>query len=372
MTELDLLFEGWTPQQWGTAAAAGLAALLMIFFAWKSRRAWLDLPELPRRPVSPDAARAAVVIPARNEEANIARAVSSFPRGQVVVVDDASTDRTAELAREHGAQVVPAPPLQRGLMGKPNACHAGAAAAPPADYLLFVDADTWYEPEFLSSFVAAASAENASVVSAFLHQECVTLAERMILPYAFALYFCGVDSAEVNDSAQPTALANGQCLMFKRSAYDFIGGHGSVLKSVIEDVELARVAKKHRLPLTVYRAEHLGSVRMYDGFPAIWRGFTKNAFRFLLVNPGAGFLVVLASVVMTSWLPLAVASFWQRNWVAGALMILLPPVLFKPWYGSWSRAWLVWPGIYAFQLIALNAMRVTTFGRKTQWKGRPV
>lgn len=372
MNEYEWIREIWTMAQIGAMTIALVLAALMVFFAWKSRLAYTGLPELPRVPAGAEQDRVITVIPARNEEANIARAVSSFPRGRTLVVDDASADRTAELARDAGAIIVNAPPLKRGMLGKPNACHAGAAAAPPSDYLLFVDADTWYEPDFVSSFVQAAEKKGDAMVSAFLRQECVTFPEKMILPYAFALYFCGVDAVAVNDAGQASSLANGQCMMFKRTAYDFIGGHGSVMKSVIEDVELARVAKKHRLSLTIYRAEHLGAVRMYDSFPAIVNGFTKNSFRFLLINPGTGFQVVLASIIMTSWLPMLVALIWQQCWTASVLFALLPVVIFKPWYGNWARAFLVWGGMYFFQMIAIRAMIVTTFGLKTKWKDRPV
>jgi hypothetical protein len=120
------------------------------------------------------------------------------------------------------------------------------------------------------------------------------------------------------------------------------------------------------------RGEHLGSVRMYDGFSAIWRGFQKNAFRFLVVNPATGRQVVMASIVMTSWLPMLIALILANLPIVALLFYFVPVIALSPWYGGTRRALLAPFGIYLFQLIALNAMFVTTFGRKTQWKGRPV
>ncbi len=74
-------------------------------------------------------------------------------------------------------------------------------------------------------------------------------------------------------------------MLFRRAAYDFIGGHDAVRASVIEDVALAALAKKHKVSMRVVRAENLGSVRMYQDLGSIWQGFAKNTFRFLEENP---------------------------------------------------------------------------------------
>ena len=367
------LLADWEPVQLAAMAAAVVAALLMILFAFKSRYNYMKLPELTKVEGNADVIeKTSVVIPARNEEKNIARVIKSFHADRVVVVDDGSTDETAKLALQAGVMVVEPPPLKKGSFGKPNACQAGADMAPPSEWLMFVDADTWYEPAFIPSMAAAANRDQRMMTSVFPRQECVTLAEKIILPYAFALYFSGVSAENLNDVSSPAALANGQCMFFRRTAYDFIGGHKAVVRSVIEDVELARVAKRHQLAINVYRAEHLASVRMYDSFGAIWSGFAKNAFRFLTVNPRTGLQVVIASMVMTAWLPVLLFQIYAETWISAVLFGLLPSVLFYPWYGSIGRALLAPLGIYIFQAIAINALIHTTFGLQTSWKGRPV
>ena len=349
------------------AAAVGLATLLFLI---KSRRNYLQLPALPVHS-GPPPEDFMVVIPARNEEKNIGRAVSSFSGLPVLVVDDDSSDRTVEIARSAGAAVIPAPAWKPGLMGKPNACQAGAHAS-DSRWILFVDADTYYTAEFVPSLIHYAETENLVAASVFLRQERVTLFERMLLPYAFALYFCGVDARQANNPRSPEALANGQCLLFRRDAYQFIGGHKAVSGSVIEDVALAQLLKRHRMQARILRAENMGAVRMYDGFGAIWRGFQKNSFRFLLVNPWSGIQVVLASILLTSYVPVLAWLWTEQQWIGAAIFAILPGLVLWPWYGGLEALLLAPFAVYCFQLIALNGMATTIFGRKAIWKGRRV
>ena len=348
------------------AVGAGIS-----FFLIKSRWNYLRLPEIPEASGRRERLDLAVVIPARNEENKIARAVQSLSRGRVYVVDDASSDATALRARKAGATVMTAPPLPAGFAGKPHACWHGARAT-SSKWILFADADTWYEPAFLPSLLRFAEDGQLDMVSVFLRQECVTLAEKVLIPYAFALYFCGVSGRAVNRATSPEALANGQCMLFRREAYNLIGGHAAVIGSVIEDVELAEVAKRHRVKSLVMRGEKLGRVRMYEGLRDISRGFRKNSFRFLLANPWTGMQVVAASVLLASYLPVLALLAFEARWFALAAFAVLPPALLAPWYGGLPRALLAPLAIYPFQWIALRGMIATTLGRPVVWKGRTV
>lgn len=351
------------------ATAAALIAIGILVLAFKARLNYLRLPVLPAG--SLPEADVTVIIPARNEAANIERAVRSFAEVDVVVVDDASSDGTPALARGAGAQVIAAPPLPEGHLGKPNACHAGSLAS-ITDWLLFVDADTWYEPGFAGQFVAYAQREKLEMVSAFPRQHTKSFFEKVLLPYAFALYFTGVNADRVNSAVSREALANGQCLLIRRDTYRRLGGHGAVATSIIEDVALARRAKRHGVHARVIRAEAYGHACMYENLGAIWRGFEKNSFRFLLVNPLSGAIVVTASIVLTSYLPVLASLLATGNWVAAAGFAVLPGLALWPWYGG-ARAIALTPvAIYLFQAIALTAMCKTLARRKTNWKGRPV
>ena len=350
-------------------AAAVVAAGLVVMLR-KSRRNYMALPEVPVSD-GPVDGEVTVIVPARNEERNIERCVKSLRGSRVIVVDDQSKDRTAQLAAAAGAEVMPAPRLLKGQLGKPNACQTGAKAA-DTRYVLFADADTWYDPRYLPSMVRYADENQFFLVSPFLKQECVTLFEKMLIPYAFGLYFTGVNAANVQNFLHPETLANGQSMLFLRQPYEFVGGHNSVMNSVIEDVALAARVKRHRMKLQIVRAEHLGKVRMYDSLGAIWKGFRKNSFKFLQANRKSGLQVMLTSILLTSVLPVMIwLALDGQYWMIG-LLALLVPYLFAPWYGGVFRALLSLPAIYLFQLIALDGMAATTFGRKTDWKGRKV
>jgi chlorobactene glucosyltransferase len=351
----------------------GVAAGIYLFLR-KSWRNYQALPELGEYPEAANEPDVTVIVPARNEAERISRVVSSFAHSAVLVVDDQSTDRTAEIAQGLGAQVIAAPPLKGKARGKPNACLEGARHA-TTKWICFADADTWFEPRFLANLVAYAEREQCDMVSAFLRSERVTPMEKLLLPYAFALYFVGVSARAVNSSESSEALANGQCILFRRSSYWTIGGHGAVIDSVIEDVALAEAAKKAKLRTRVIRAERQGAVRMYDGLRAIWNGFRKNSFRFLLVNPGTGLQVIAASILLTSSLPALCYAINRRGggraFLPAALLIASPMAGLWSWYGS-AWALLSPAAIYLFQLIALDGMLSTLTPRGAVWKGRRV
>ena len=142
--------------------------------------------------------------------------------------------------------------------------------------------------------------------------------------------------------------------------------------SVIEDVELARLLKRHRMHGRVMRCESMAYVRMYESFGALWRGFEKNSFRFLRVNPGTALLVVVASITMTSWMPMLVVLLYLHLWAAAGLFLLVPALAWRRWYGSWRYALLAPVAIYLFQAIAISAMLKGILGLTTDWKGRRV
>lgn len=364
---------GVAPQFALAAALTAIALAGTLFFLLKSRRNYLLLPQLlPAEGIKPGyVPDVTVIIPARNEEHNIGRCVRSLEHPEVLVVDDHSSDDTAKVAEEAGAAVMKAPPLRPGLLGKPSACAAGAAIV-DTRWLLFVDADTSFEPGFLPAIVQHAERNGLDLVSCFLWQDTPTLIEKIIMPYAFALYFCGVDGIAVSSAQSVECLANGQCLMMRREAYEFIGGHMTVATSVIEDVALARVAKRHRMKAAILRAENFGRVRMYESFGAIWRGFEKNSFRFLMVNPQTGAQVVAASIFLTAWLPLVWYLTKSNLFFAASVVAVTPSILLAPWYSTFIGMLCAPLGIYLFQLIALNAMVSTSLGKKVLWKARKV
>lgn len=345
------------------------ASALVLFYCVFSVTAWRNYRGLPRLTLleqkgpDPDCM---VVIPARNEEAVIARAVRSLPHDTVIVVDDDSEDGTAEAARQAGAGVIKAPPLPRRGIGKANACAAGARVL-TSRWVLFTDADTRFEPGFLDAAVAAAEASGLSLLSIHLDPEYHTFAEHVLVPYAQALVFCGA-----NPRTQPGALFTGHCLLVLREPYNFLGTHVAVITQLAEDVKLTALAERHRLKLAIARASGLGHRRWYAGLRGIRDGMERHAFRFMLVSPHIGVHILLAALGAALWLPLLAWLSWDGQWGAAVPIAVLPVLALRPWYESWQRALAAPLAIYWILPVLARGLVSAVLGRPLVWKGRTV
>lgn len=338
--------------------------LLLAALLWRSSRNYRALPEL--QPLgSPGSASQSqvpdcmVVIPARNEEGNIGAAVRSLPPDSVIVVDDFSEDGTAEEARAAGAGVLPAPQPIAGAVGKSNACMQGARVL-TSRWILFADADTRFEPGFLDTVVAAAEAGRIDFLSVYLKAEFHTLWESTLAPYGVALYFCGIDAR-----ADAASAFNGQCVLVKRSPYEFVGGHRALLGYACEDVKMAALAERHRMKVAVMRAPRLGRVHIRPD------DFERNARRFTQISLWRGMCVGVTAAVWALWLPMLVVLFARQQFAAAIAWMLMPSVLLSPWYGG-ARAILAPAGIYAILPSLLRGAVSAATGHHLEWKGRVI
>ena len=227
-----------------------------------------------------------VIIPARNEEASIARAVESVALqlevGEVIVVNDNSTDGTGAVLAELAARypkltIIDAGPLPAGWVGKNHAAAVGAAAA-SGDWLLFTDADTYHYPGSTRRALMDAVDHDAVLVSYSPEQEMKTWWERAMIPFVYCRLAGKFSFARVNDPRRPEAAANGQFLLILRDVYEAVGGHTTVAREILEDVALARLVKRHGHG--IYFTAPIGVVRtrMYRSFAAMWEGWTKNLY----------------------------------------------------------------------------------------------
>jgi len=303
---------------------------------WAARR-FLGLDE------SAPAIDVRVVIPARNEITTIVACVASvLPQAtEVVVVDDGSTDMTGAYAGVAGATVVRLdddPPA--GWLGKPRACLAGAEGA-RTEWLAFVDADVVLSPGALATMAAATHATSTSIVGGL---ECRTFWERLLLPEL---------GLALTQEGFPPGFASGQCFLVRRDHYEAIGGHGhpSVRGSVVDDRDLALALGGHDARL----APQLMRARMYDGWPAIRAGLTKNSAA-LHRRPLAHLAWLMAPVASRRpWAAVVVSAGGRlvagQNPLYGLLCPLARIVLAGVAVESWHRA---------------------RTGRGVEWKGRPL
>lgn len=226
------------------------------------------------------------IIPGRNEEDSIARAVESVAAQaeitEVIVVDDQSTDRTAAILAELAARIpklkiLHTRALPPGWVGKNYAVALGADAA-QSEWLLFTDADTCHMPGSTRRALTDAVDHNAVLVSYSPEQELGSFWERSLIPFVYCRLSAKFSFARVNNPKLPDAAANGQFLMVLRDVYQKVGGHAAVAGEVLEDVALARRVKQ--AGYQIYFVAPIGTVRtrMYRSFATLWEGWTKNLY----------------------------------------------------------------------------------------------
>jgi GT2 family glycosyltransferase len=228
-----------------------------------------------------------VIIPARNEEDCVGECVRSLVvqaedgwklgvDWEILVVNDASTDRTREIAAGFaGVTVIDAPKLEKGWTGKASACWAGYERS-RGKWLLFTDADTIHEPGKARLAIIEAERHEMGMLSYSPRQIVRGLAQRALMPLVFSDLAATYTPARVNDPANPVAAANGQFLLVRRDVYETIGGHAAVKGAVLEDVELASLVKRQKLGLRFRYAPEAVTARMYRSFGAMVEGWTKN------------------------------------------------------------------------------------------------
>ena len=355
---------------WNIDPAVGLAialvySALMVFLFVRARLRYRALPELvapAQFGATPDCM---VVIPARNEAGVIGGAVRSLPADSVIVVDDGSRDKTGAEAEEAGAGVLRVSKLPHNVLGKAHACMVGAKII-DAKWILFADADTRYENGWLETMVAAAEASGLSFLSAHLKQEPVSLASALLLPYMQALFFVGI-----NPKLNPDGAFRGECILARREAYEFIGGHGTSLTFPVEDFKLATLALRHRMKIGLIRTA-MGRTQCREG----WREWRHKAARtwqrFALLPVNCTAAALMAIFLGALWLPVILLTY-AAGWPLAALGIaMLPMLLLLPWYRNAFRALLIPFAVYAMLPIAGYALYCVWTTKKILWKGREV
>jgi len=327
-----------------------------------------------------------VIIPARNEEANLATCLESLVTQtgvdfEVIVVDDHSTDRTADIAASFPKiRVIDAGPLPEGWTGKNNAVTAGARAA-RGSWLLFTDADTVHLPGSLARALQEAKEDGADLLSYSPKQVAQSFWEMAILPVVFAELARQYPPSKVSDRNSPEAAANGQYVLIRRDVYQAVGGHAAVSSNILEDVALARTVKSQGHKIRFRYAADAVRTRMYRNFAQLREGWTKN-LALLFPNPGelsvrqfgVFLMTVLTGSAVFGWL-------WRGDW---KLFVSLGPILttasflflvFSIYWDvrrahfPWKAAVLAPIGLPMFAYLLLRSKRAHAKGN-VSWKGR--
>ncbi len=305
-----------------------LAAPWVLFCALVTLRYHRRRPHL--RDYAPQYAGGAVsvVVPARNEAVNIERCIRSILAARyepldVIVVDDRSTDDTAEIVERltrspegrGRVRLVAGAELPAGWFGKQWALVQGYRET-RGDLLLFADADTHHEPDLIARAVGALTVERVDLVSVVPRQEMGTFWERLVQPHVFLALQARVgDLRRVNRTrTEWDAFANGQFILTTRTAYEAVGTHEAVKTFVAEDVTLAQAYVRHGKDIFLAHAPDFMSTRMYRSLREIIDGWSKNlALGAPLVAPPIRLVRRLLPYLM--WLPaLASAHYLLRHY----------------------------------------------------------
>lgn len=331
--------------------------------------------------------RVSAVVPARNEEAVIAECVESLA-GQpqiieILVVNDHSSDRTAEIVRGLTAKIpelrlLEAPELPAGWVGKNHAVSVGAQAA-IGEWLLFTDADAVHWPASAAKALRTASETGAVLVSYSPEQVIESWYERAVIPYVYSRLSRKFNFDEVNSPKSPAAAANGQFILIRRDIYEAVGGHARIAGEVLEDVALAKQVKKAGYRIWFGSGRGTVRVRMYRSFEALWEGWRKNLYTLMGGSLEATIAEIARAVLPPLFFLFVLASVWEltgsaRLTAGAALLGLL--ALWRLDAGALARAG--FPSILAMYAIPgrflYGALLWASFEShrkgKVSWKGR--
>lgn len=358
-----------------TAMIALLSLLAWLYLCFAHGRFWQSRPQLPplRPAITPaELPTVDIVVPARDEAETIQRVIASLlaqdyaGEFHVVLVDDNSTDGTAELAGSApGLRVIRGQMKPPGWSGKLWALSQGIAAG-SAPVVLLTDADIVHDPRHLSTLVARLLEPGVAMVSEMVKLNCTSLAERALVP-AFVYFFQMLyPFARVNDPVSPVAAAAGGTVLVRREALERIGGIAAIKDALIDDVTLAKAVKASG-PIYLGHSGLAQSIRPYPDFASIWRMISRTAFTqlrysaLLLLGALAGLTVVWLVPIWTALL----GHGWPR--ACGAIAFLLGAASYLPTLARYrrNRLWSL-----ALPLIALFYMGATVSSALSHWLGR--
>ncbi len=328
--------------------------------------------------------RVSVLIPARNEDANIGTCIEGFlsqnyDNFKIYVLDDQSTDRTGTIIEEFGeqyseVQAICGEPLPAGWSGKNWACHQLSQHA-DGEILIFTDADNRPAPNAIANTVAYIQELKLGLLSAFPEKVTITLAEKLVVPVVDMFVYAGLPLWLTYFSRFPSlAAASGLWIAFTREAYQLVGGHQAVSNQIVEDVELSRLAKKRDIRILTSAGTRVVSCRMYQSFSEVWDGFSKNLFglvRYKMIP----FFILLLSLFTMCILPYITVWFAPLRGpaiVAIIMNIVMRTVLALKYKHSFFSSVILHPfGVLLTLVIGINSFCQVRRGR-LQWKGRQI
>ena len=350
---------------------------------------WLRCSSLP--PKIFEGPLVSVLIPARDEEKNIGRCLvslinQSYANYQIIVLDDQSSDHTwdiiAAFEREYPETIkaVKGKPLPGdGWTGKAYAMQQLSAHA-KGDYFLYTDADTVHNKHSLSWAVTNMERHGVDFISGYVFQQLKTLGEQLIIPATYIMTALILPLWLIPATKTPAlSFAIGQMIMFRRQAFEQIGGYSSICEHISDDVFMARELKKAGFRTIFLDIRKYVSCRMYEGYAASVKGISKNIYDFFKNKP-VFFVIALTVLVFFALLPLYLLVLRLLTGSAPVQHTELSVLLFAlAWTLTLYDRGLKWwvPLLYPLLFVNLLYMAWQSFGKAAMgrgvvWKGRTI
>lgn len=329
----------------------------------------------------PQSPSISAIVPARDEESTVAACIESLAAqpqiAQILVIDDRSTDRTAEIVRGLQSKIpqlelLDAGELPDGWAGKNNAVWTGVRKA-TGDWLLFTDADAVLLDGAAEKALQLAETHGAAMVSFSPQQAMVHWYEKTLIPFIYCRLARRFTYDDVNNPQSKVAAANGQFLLIRRDAYDAVGGHAAIAGEILEDVALAIRLKQSGYHLWFAPGAGLVQTRMYRSFRALWGGWKKNLYRLMGGTPRAVFTEIDDVLPWMSILILLGGLWLPVVGLVGVFLLILRQLGYAgELHRNHFRSSLILyylPAVFLYCLLLWRSYRSHLAGR-IEWKGR--
>jgi chlorobactene glucosyltransferase len=329
-----------------------------------------------------------VLIPARNEERNIRKILIAMTKQdysnlEILVLDDNSTDATSQIVNEFSQKdsrikLIKGAPLPKGWKGKCFACHQLSKIA-RGEYFVFTDADTLHFPNSISGSLAALLRNNLDVTSIYPRQIAVTFPERMSVRFINFAILSFMPLILVKHTKSPFfSTGIGQFFLFKRQAYEKIGGFEAVKKEILEDIHISKQVKRFGFKIMVFDGSSSIFCRMYTNLADVVTGFSRfiyAAFGSFIMEFIAISFIALIFLVPFILLPLGFIFDWPRMLVTlniiQIFMIFTIKIVLAIRFKERILDIFFTPVTVAFiALIGMNSYIQSKFGHGVFWKGR--
>ena len=321
-----------------------------------------------------------VLIPARNEETNLAGCLNSvLAQGEVLaevlVYDDHSTDKTTDIISEYvqrndNVRPIAAKSLPSGWCGKNFAC-AQLAEAANSEWLLFIDADVRLSEGALAQMLKETESRRITLLSCWPALDVHSFWEKALMPMLnFVVFTLFPAPLSLKRDDASLGLAHGACLMVHRTTYKSVGGHGAVRDQIFEDTRLAQLWREKGHRGLCLDGQDVVRVRMYNSFREIWNGFQKNFFPAFRREASFWMFILLHFAIFLLPFVLSLFAFMRLALLAALCVLLMRVALALRFKQAWWSALLHPLSELILIVLGLSSRRKCKNGKGVEWKGR--